>query len=84
MLVPNLIVINYPKPTTGANALTLGTIATVGTTVENPPPGGISVVLFFHPPHQPYLGHMPHGKANEGCGCYTSPKEPTKPGLRER
>jgi hypothetical protein len=22
MLVPNLIVINYPKPTTGANALT--------------------------------------------------------------
>jgi hypothetical protein len=23
MLVPNLIVINYPKPTTGANALTL-------------------------------------------------------------
>jgi hypothetical protein len=24
MLVPNLIVINYPKPTTGANALTGG------------------------------------------------------------
>jgi hypothetical protein len=23
MLVPNLIVINYPKPTTGANALTV-------------------------------------------------------------
>jgi hypothetical protein len=24
MLVPNLIVINYPKPTSGANALTEG------------------------------------------------------------
>jgi hypothetical protein len=60
MLVPNLIVINYPKPTTGANALTLGTIATVGTTVENPPPGGISAVLFFSSTSPALLGaHAP-------------------------